>query len=163
MQSWIQWTLQLDSIRVMRGKKELNPAVVPLTSILNSTDIQEVSWIQLYIMRTCNALKLNAMVYNWLVSGIQYTSQLNYYFHLFAVTSSFIMIFQIFKRQNVWFDPTNHVLKGYQSNRSNKGFMAIFNILKFNWTRATLYKLQDKIETVLHEISTPKRARSPYG
>ena len=136
----------------MRGKKELNPAVVPLTSILNSTDIQEVSWIQLYIMRTCNALKLNAMVYNWLVSGIQYTSQLNYYFHLFAVTSSFIMIFQIFKRQNVWFDPTNHVLKGYQSNRSNKGFMAIFNILKFNWTRATLYKLQDKIETVLGAI-----------
>ena len=124
MWSWIQWTLQLDSIRVMRGKKELNPAVVPLTSILNSTDIQEVSWIQLYIMRTCNALKLNAMVYNWLVSGIQYTSQLNYYFHLFAVTSSFIMIFQIFKSQNVWFDPTNHMSKGYYSNRSNKGIMA---------------------------------------
>ena len=58
------------------------------------------------------------------------------------------MIFQIFKRQNVWFDPTNHVSKGYQSNRSNKGFMAIFNILKFNWTRATLNELQDKIETV---------------
>ena len=108
----------------MRGKKELNPAVVPLTSILNSTDIQEVSWIQLYIMRTCNALKLNAMVYNWLVSGIQYTSQFNYYFHLFAVTSSFIKIFQIFKSQKVLFEATNHVLKGYYSNRLNKEFMA---------------------------------------
>ena len=71
------------------------------------------------------------------------------------------MIFQIFKRQNVWFDPTNHVLKGYQSNRSNKGFMAIFDILKFNWTRATLYKLQDEIETV--STVTAKQTAAPNG